>query len=401
MQKKLIALAVASLAAGSAFAQSNVTISGIAAISYNNYKVSDTTRAAATENRLDDNTSRFIIKGSEDLGGGLSAYFAFENRVSLDTRPNSTYGNAQGLGDGESYVGLKHKDLGSVGFGKFAFHYHEAIGYSESYRALQTQMYASTGILGQVGFTPLGASQYIAGSTRNQNAIKYDTPNWNGFSAKIAYSFSAFGNEGTLTNTGITGGASNQYGGTFAAATNNQYNKGYAWTTAGRYNNGPINVLLSYYRFKPENNTSLAGQESWKLHGDYKFPFGLKVGLGFDQSKVEGATTATDAKRTAWMIPLSYSFGQHAVYLTYAKANSVKNRSGYATTSQTGARQYTLAYDYAFSKRTYAGVSYVNLANDRNAYYTPWLAGISTLGGSGLVAGENARIFSVNMTHFF
>ena len=395
MQKKLIALAVASLAAGSAFAQSNVTITGLAAISYNNYKVTDTARFAATENRLDDNTSRFTIKGSEDLGGGLSAYFQFENRVSLDTRPNATFGNTQGLGDGESFVGLKHKDLGSVGFGKFAMHYHEGMGYSESYRALQTQMYASAGILGQVGWNNASNLNYIAGSTRQQNTMKYDSPNWNGFTFKAAYSFSNFGNEGTLTNTGLTGGASNQYGGTVAAATNDEYNKGYGYNIAGRYNNGPINVLLSYFRFKPENGTRFFGQESWKLHADYKFGFGLKVGLGYDNSTIEQALSADDRKRTAWMIPISYSFGQHAVYLTYAKANSMDN------ISNSGARQYTVAYDYAFSKRTFAGASYVNLANQKNAAYTPWLSGISTLGGSGLLMGENARILSFNLTHFF
>lgn len=329
MQKKLIALAVASLAAGSAFAQSNVTISGIATISYNNYKVTDTARAAAAENRLDDNTSRFTLKGTEDLGGGLSAYFQIENRISLDTRPNSTFGNTQGLADGESFVGLKHNAAGSIGFGKFAMHYHEGIGYSESYRALQTQMYASTAILGQVGITPLGVgtSQYVAGSTRQQNTIKYDTPNWGGFSAKVAYSFSNFGNEGTLNNTGVTGGGTNQYGGAFAPATNSDYNDGYAWNIAGRYFNGPINGLISYYKFKPENGTRLLGQESWRAHFDYKFPFGLKVGLGFDRSEIQGATSGTDRKRNAWMIPVSYSFGPHAVYLTYAKANSANGVS--------------------------------------------------------------------------
>lgn len=402
MQKKLIALAVASLAAGSAFAQSNVTVSGMVSVSNNYWNFSDKAAGSlkTNENRLDDNTSRFTVKGTEDLGGGLSAYFQIENRVSADTRPNSTFGNAQGLADGESFVGLKHNNLGSVGFGKFAMHYHEAIGYSESYRAIQTQMYGSTGILGQISGT------YIAGSTRAQNTIKYDTPNFSGFSGKLAYSFSPFGNEGTITNTGATGGVSNQYGGAPAAAVNGDYNDGYAWTIAGRYNNGPINALLSYYKFSPEYGTStnfgkVGGQESWKAHFDYKFGFGLKVGVGYDRSKavayVSGLNSTNnlvtnDRTRSAWMIPVSYNFGAHGVYFTYAKANS------FSGVSNSGADQYTLAYDYALSKRTYVGASYVALSNSKNAAYQPWLSGISTLGGSGLVAGENASAFSLNMT---
>lgn len=394
MQRKILYLAIAGVFASPAFAQSNVTISGIATVSYNNYKITNSSRFVTTENRLDDNTSRFTIKGSEDLGNGLSAYFQIENRVLLDTRPNSSFGNSQGLADGESFVGLKSAQLGSAGFGKFAMHYHEGLGYSENYRAVATQMYAGMAILGQVGRSDVGP-QYVAGNTRQQNAIKYDTPNWDGFSAKAVYSFSAFGNEGTITNTGLTGGASNQYGGTPLPATNKDYNAGYSWNVAGRYFKGPMNFLLSYYTFKPENNMHLAGQESWKAHADYTFPFGLKVGLGYDKSTINGLTSASDRTRSAWMIPASYTFGPHAVYLTYAKANSVSG------ISDSGANQYTLAYDYAFSKRTFVGASYAKISNQSNAAYQPWLVGISVLGGSGVVNGEDARIFSLNMTHFF
>lgn len=386
---------MAGLFAAPVFAQSNVTISGMLTLSYSNYKISDSARPAAAENRLDDNASRFTLKGSEDLGGGLSAYFQIDNRVSVDTRPHAAFGNAQGLADGESFVGLKSNQLGSIGFGKFAMHYHEGLGYSETYRAPSTQMYSSTAILGQVGRSDVGP-QYIAGNTRQQNAIKYDTPTWNGLSGKLIYSFSAFGNEGTLGNTSLVGGCG-AYGSTCVPtpATNSDYNAGYSWNVAGRYFNGPYNLVLSYYRFKPENNIHLAGQKSWKMHADYKFPFGLQVGIGYDNSTIEGLTSATDRRRAAWMIPVSYKFGPHAVYFTYAKANSVSG------ISQSGARQYTLAYDYALSRRTFVGVGYANIANQANAAYQPWLAGISTLGGSGTVNGEDARSVSLNILHFF
>lgn len=403
MQKKIIALAVAGLVAAPAFAQSNVQITGLASISYNNISFGDKVAGSVktNENRLDDNTSRFTIKGTEDLGGGLSAYFQFENRVSLDTRPNATYGNAQGLGDGESFVGLKSNKLGSIGFGKFAMHYHEGMGYSETYRALQTQMYASAGILGQMN------GLYVANSTRQQNTIKYETPNWNGFQAKLLYSFAPFASEGQANNTGFLGACSNQYGGCAApaAAVNSDYNKGNAWNIVGRYYNGPINAVLSYYDAKPEwgKNTAFGDffhQKGLKGHFDYKFPFGLQIGLGYDQFKLGNAGIGAGFnKRTAWMIPVSYQFGAHKVYFTYAKAGDVKAPAG--TLVDTGAKQYTLAYDYALSKRTYVGASYVRFDNDRNATYNPWLSGISTLGGSTLAAGEDARYFSLNLTHFF
>lgn len=383
MQKKLIALAVASLAAGSVFAQSNVTISGLVGVSYSNYKVSNTLRPAATENRLDDNTSRFTLKGTEDLGNGLSAYFQIENRISADTRPNGAFGNAQGLADGESFVGIKHKDIGQIGFGKYALHYHETLGFTEGYRALNTQSY-SVDLMGTVN----GA--FVAFSSRSQNTIKYDTPNWGGFSAKLAYSFNPAGNEGNLLHSN-TGYAS--IGVTPAA--NNQYNKGGAWNVAGRYLNGPINAYASYWDYDVEG-AARAGQKSWKVGGDYKFPFGLRVGLHYDNSKVYAAAAAGDTKRTAWMLPVSYTFGPHALYLTYIKANDTK--VGGVKLNDSSAKKWVLAYDYALSKRTFVGASYMNLKNNTNASYSPWLAGFSTLGGSMTLAGEDARQLSLNVT---
>lgn len=388
MKKKVLLVVLAGVASVPALAQSNVTLTGRIAVSYNNHKVTDTLRPMATENRLDDDSSRFILKGTEDLGGGLSAYFQLENRVSVDTRPNSTFGSAQGLGDGESFVGIKSSRLGQIGFGKFQMHYHESAP-SEAYRAQQTQILASQNILSQIDATKIMGS-------RAQNTIKYDTPNWSGFSAKLAYSFSPNGNEGTVTNTGANGGVSNQYGGNPVAAINNRYNQGYAWTTAARYENGPVNALLSYYQFKPENGARAASQNSWRAHFDYQFAMGLRLGLGYDRSEILGATRAADYHRGAWMVPVTYTMGAHAFYLTYAKADSRSNLP------DSGASQYTLAYDYALSKRTFVGVSYVRLRNERNALYRLWNAGTTSQGGSEItVAGEDSRIFSLNLTHSF
>lgn len=389
MQKKLIALAVAGLVAAPAFAQSNVTVSGILAVSYTNSKQSNGNPLAATENRLDDQTSRFTLKGTEDLGNGLSAYFQIENRISSDTRPHLAYGNAQGAADGETFVGLKHKDLGSIGFGKFALHYHETFGYSEGYRALNTQNY-STDLMGSIG-----GFNYIAANSRSQNVIKYDTPNFAGFSGKIAYSFNPLGNEGTL-NFGNTGYATLNPA---AAATDSDYNKGGAWNVAARYFKSGINAYASYWTYDTEG-ADRAGQRSWKVGGDYTFPFGLRVGAHYDNSEIVGATAAADLKRDAWMIPVAYTFGANTIHFNYIKANDTKLNG--TKVNDTGAKKLVLAYDRALSKRTFVGVSYMKLDNDTFGVYTPWLAGVSTLGGSAsLVPGADNRQISVNVTHFF
>ncbi|MGE5385157.1 MAG: porin [Betaproteobacteria bacterium] len=387
MNKKALAVALGSLVAVPAFAQSNVTLSGFVAVSYANYRVSDTLRPMATENRLDDAGSRFTLKGVEDLGGGLSAYFQIDNRINADVRPNTAYGNAQGLADGETFVGLKHKNLGSIGFGKFELHSNQFKGFSEFYRVENTQLYAGTNLLSKINATA------IANASRIQNAVKYDTPNWGGFSGIVGYSFNPTGNEGNASyvNTGYATGS-------FAPAANNKYNKGDAWNVVGRYNNGPINAFVSYYE-QTNEGADRAGQESYRLGGDYAFPFGLKVGLDYDNSKIIGATAAADTKRTAWMLPISYMTGAHGFYLTFAKANDRK--VGGSKVANSGAKQWSLAYDYALSKRTIVGVSYMNLKNDTAGAYSPHNAGVAVFGGSNLNAGEDARQLSLNLTHRF
>ena len=80
MNKTLIVAAVSALAAGSALAQSSVTIYG---------RVNVTAEAidagGLKTKQLVDNASRIGFKGTEDLGGGLKAGFQLEHGFNVDT----------------------------------------------------------------------------------------------------------------------------------------------------------------------------------------------------------------------------------------------------------------------------------------------------------------------------
>ena len=77
MKKTLIALAVLGSIAGVAQAQSSVTVYG--KLDQGLRKVTD--QKLKLEQR---SNSRLGFKGAEDLGGGLSAIFQFENRFNAD-----------------------------------------------------------------------------------------------------------------------------------------------------------------------------------------------------------------------------------------------------------------------------------------------------------------------------
>ena len=85
MQKKIIALAVAGLLSGAAFAQTNVTVYGTIDMAY--VHQSDSVTDANAQNNIDDggwDRSRFGLKGTEDLGNGLSVSFQQEFGLKAD-----------------------------------------------------------------------------------------------------------------------------------------------------------------------------------------------------------------------------------------------------------------------------------------------------------------------------
>jgi predicted porin len=119
MKKSLFALAALSAVAGAAQAQSSVTVYGILDVGF----ASTSTRAPtsstsgnikATSNQFDqsrETSSRLGFKGTEDLGGGLSAFFTAELGLTPEAATMSSVNNRQ------SFVGLAKKGLGAASIG--------------------------------------------------------------------------------------------------------------------------------------------------------------------------------------------------------------------------------------------------------------------------------------------
>lgn len=87
MKKSLLVLAIASIAAGTAAAQTSVTLFGIADLSARGVK----NGSAGSQKQLASGglaTSRWGLRGVEDLGDGLSARFHLEAAVNPDTGLN-------------------------------------------------------------------------------------------------------------------------------------------------------------------------------------------------------------------------------------------------------------------------------------------------------------------------
>ncbi len=365
MQKKLIAAAVAGLIAVPAMAQTNVTISGRFAAGWESYKLSDCTAgfSCRTESRVSDQSSRLIFNVLEDLGGGLKAWGQLDYRGATDLGGLANSGN--------SGVGLMG-NWGKLTIGRWDVHYNEMVGL-EANRAGSLQSIVSFAMMSQVNGTT------VANGTRTPNILMWDSPNWNGFTARLAYSTSFAAGEGSGRS---VSGAPNPGGGS-------------AWTGALRYNNGPWAAGISHWNAnteaRPVTGASSMDQTSTRAWLGYTFGMGLKLGIAYDNSKVEIA--GGDHRRGAWMIPVSYAWGPHKVYVNYAHAGKTTN------VANSKGSQWGLGYDYAFSKRTSAGVYYTAVNNNSGGSYD--LFGLGANGATATSAGEDSRQWYFGLAHNF
>ena len=88
MQKKLIALAIAGLVSAPAFAQSNVTIYGVADAAIGIGEHGDNDFQGVVNGIL--SGSRIGFRGTEDLGNGLKAVFTLEQGFNIDNGNSSS-----------------------------------------------------------------------------------------------------------------------------------------------------------------------------------------------------------------------------------------------------------------------------------------------------------------------
>jgi predicted porin len=180
MKKTLIALAAlaAVAATGAAFAQSSVTLYGVAdaAIGQSGPTAAgagiDVTKADTkflSSSSMNNGTSRWGVRGVEDLGGGLKAGFNFEAGLSLeDGRANFSGGQYFSRAANVSLMG---------GFGQIM------LG-----RALTPAFFgvAAWELTGTANYSVVSSQFNFAGAgSRNSNQIAYTTPNFGGLTATL------------------------------------------------------------------------------------------------------------------------------------------------------------------------------------------------------------------------
>lgn len=333
---KMTRIALAALAvmgATTAMAQSSVTLYGRINTTVERQKLGDNTATGMVNN-----ASRFGVRGTEDLGGGLKAGFVLESGFNSDDGAGTpwTHGSGTGLTFGrQSEVNLSG-GFGMVRLGNFV---------PESY-------YASADYISMHNHDTGSSSDALYydpvwfGGMSTKNKIGYRTPNMAGFTVDAAVSLHE--KDPTLPR-------------------KNGYD------LAANYATGPLHLGAGYSNVNSNWQASLRA-----LYTFGQFTVGAYYQRNKDANQLGGGGTGAGS-RNNFRLSGMYTLGASEFHVNVGHANKWSNIADSAAT------QWTLGYNYNLSKRTKVYAFYTRINNNSGFQYLNGGSTISSLkaGGSG------------------
>ncbi len=358
MKKLLIASAALAMVAGTAQAQSSVTMYGVLDIGYATAenKVIGTNGSVTSDRKMRNSgmgdgglsTSVIGFRGTEDLGAGLKAKFHMEydlvdfgtgangngprSNTAADAATNTAASVASadsvnGFGARLSYVALEDAKLGELRLGRQAQSVHNVIvaGLAGGGNNIAGQAYTA-GYNGNLNSASIRAQDVYV-----NRAITYLSPSFNGFKFELQTSSQSHSGVGELTT------VAKQTGGSISYA-------------AGKFTAG--------YGFADTDTTGAVLTAAKNKVQGYSATYDLGVVKVFamrqqrEITDVDAATLTSDT--VANQIGLSKAFGKTTVWASYFDGKREEGNS--RTKSDVGG--YQLGANYALSKRTSAYAIY-------------------------------------------
>lgn len=310
MKKSLIALAVLA-ASGAAMAQSTVTLYGRVDASIGSIK--DTTAGGTSTTKMFNGdlggltTSRWGLMGTEDLGGGLKAFFKLENRFNVD---DGTQNSSTRQFHGDAHLGLAG-NFGTVYLGRTYTAYDGIAPIAISSSVFDSAFTPTGGVYGKTGL-----ANYAG---RGDNQVKYVSPSFSGFGFAASHAL----DESNAVKTDISSVALSYSAGALKVGLGFQDEGTRDYTAlTGSYNFGVASVSAGY---------QMADQGTVE---DDEFSVGVNVPMGafnfsagYARSKSENAGAA-NGKGSGFGLGVTYSLSKRTTLYAGFKDNKVKNAAG-------------------------------------------------------------------------
>jgi len=321
MKKSLFALAAIGAVAGTAQAQSSVTVYGLVDLGYvgtnttaanpgtgatyaNGTTGVTKTNASAFADGAE-STSRLGFKGNEDLGGGLSAFFTYEMQIT----PNQGQVIASNTGtqDRQAFAGLKKAGVGQFAFGTQYTTIFDAAG--------ATDPGMLNNMMGNVIYDKATAAAPSYGSNsqnfqfdgmgnnssftvRGSNMLKVQSDTFSGFQANAFYSMN---NNNTNSASNANGTGYSSVAGTTAGGTTNHT----AWGLGVNYTWQKLLVTANYQNF--------TDKAAYSLKSDGSYATNAPAQNGWSGTSLTG----TNAKDNQQYYAATYDFGILKAYVQY------------------------------------------------------------------------------------
>jgi predicted porin len=348
MNKKLIALAVVgACAAPAAMAQTAgpVTLYGrvFETVVSVQADASGTVGELPRRTRVDDQASLLGVRGTEDLGGGLKAFFQLETAFKAEQNDSTFAARNSG-------IGLEG------GWGSFV------IGRWDTPYKVSTYPIDAFGDLTMAGISGTGHDQGNF-DRRDQNMIQYWSPNFAGFAFKVM----------VQANEGKT-------------ATTNPHD-----TSANvTYTRGPLYAMLAYEDHKDPSAT-VTKEHAWS--GGAAYSFGpIKVGGEYEQIKRDLRAGGNAPDRKEWLANVVWTIGSNQ--LIYQHQDS--KIDGTAGSGDVKCNSDTIGYKYIFSKRTYFIAEYMRVDNHESG-----TCSFATTATFPVSPGQDVKAAAVGLQHVF
>jgi predicted porin len=388
MKKTLVALAA--IAATTAFAQSSVTIYGIADVNIGSLKQTAGNGATRTTNGLGESAAagtRLGFRGTEDLGGGMKAGFNVETAVSFTTpnifgNRNSTSGardtslNSSTLNVASAAAANAYTSIGAGGYSQSGTSQNRQSfaslsgGFGEVRIGYQyTNLYVLSSLSGFLGGyegvsgadTAHTYGSALVGGTR-ANGLTYISPAFSGFTATVQYGGGT--NPGYDSNTSAAGDLGTKRTGLKLDYANGPLKAAFAYTTAKNSSvaAAAVAAVAAYtvidtasvaHTFASVASVAAiaAGSSTGKLTQlGASYDFGVATVVGTYNNGKDGLATQTTYK--ANQIGVKVPFGAATLFATVGTAKKDKDGAGLTE----DVKQSQVGVQYAFSKRTFAYV---------------------------------------------
>jgi predicted porin len=413
MQKKLLPLAVAGALAAPGAALAQVEVYGFISVAVNKFKYSDSTAGVPSVSKWDVSShgSNYGVRGRESIGGGQTVWFQIEqnapmersNNVAITPASRNTAVGMQGNW-GNFFIGqwtTPWADLeslwsiGSVG------------GYSPSLSIIGRRETTGTSpnpncVNGHLsgGQAPGTGFTVAGGVTSITTAIVCDPveaaggvghPFWRRISQSVFYYSPVFAGAQVKVAYQTNDGKSTVGTGSNTVADPQMWSAAVQWSGMG----GRARVGAAFDSHK-DFTTPGQTDSGWTVKGGFNFGI-VDVGLAYEQMTYKIAAGDVDAEQ--YGIALAIPIGQGAIRASYSEAKDLETPTG---TTDTGAKEYTIGYDYRFSKRTTIGVGYAQIKNDTAAIFT-WTGAPGNQTGTGLapLPGSDPSTFFLSVIHRF